>query len=362
MVDKVLMKGNHAIAEAAVRAGCQCYFGYPITPQSEIGEYLSAKMPEVGRVFTPAESEVAAINMLLGAGTTGTKAMTSSSSCGIALMQEGISYMAASQIPGVVVSVMRAGPGLGNITPSQGDYFQTVRGGGNGDYKVIALAPSTIQEAVELTYRAFYLSQKYKNPTFLLTDGILGQMMEPVEFKEYPYPELDVSDWALSGPQGRNPRWIGSIHMEEGGMEKNTHDLFTKYDIISQNEVMYESLYVDDADLVITAFGSAARIAKAAIKQARENGLKVGLFRPISLFPFPSKELNEIADNTKMFLDIEMNMGQMLQDVQLAVNGKCPIKFLGRPGGAIPKVSEIYEKIEEVMNDIKESNLTGSVR
>jgi len=362
VADKILMKGNHAIAEAAIRAGCQCYFGYPITPQSEIGEYLSAKLPDMGRVFVPAESELAAINMLLGAGTTGTKAMTSSSSCGVALMQEGISYMAASQIPGVIISVMRSGPGLGNITPSQGDYFQTVRGGGNGDYNVIALAPSTIQEAVDLTYKAFYLSQKYKSPTFILADGLLGQMMEPVEFKEYPYPNVDVTGWALSGAKDRDPRWIGSIFMEEFGVEKNINSLFDKYELISQNEVAYEALYLDDAELVITAFGSAARIAKSAIKQARDNGLKVGLFRPITLFPFPKKELNDLADNVKMFLDIEMNMGQMLEDVKLSVNGKRPVKFFGKAGGIIPSVSEIYDNIVESFEDIKSNNLTGSVR
>lgn len=353
MADKILMKGNHAIAEAAIRAGCQCFFGYPITPQSEIGEYLSAKMPEAGRVFTPAESEVAAINMLMGAGYTGIKAMTSSSSCGIALMQEGISYMAGSETPGVIISVMRAGPGLGNITPSQGDYFQTVKGGGNGDYKVIALAPSTIQEAIDLTYKAFYLSQKYKTPTFVLADGILGQMMEPVEFKEYPYPEIDNSNWALTGAKGRDPRWIGSIHMKEIAMENHVRDLFEKYDLIAKNETEYEALYIDDADLVITAFGSAARIAKAAIKQAREEGLKVGLFRPITLSPFPTEQLNVVADRAKIFLDIEMNMGQMLEDVKLSINGKCPVKFFGRPGGAIPGVTEIYEHIVETLNELK---------
>jgi len=361
MSNKVLMKGNHAIAEAAIKAGCQCYFGYPITPQSEIGEYLSAKLPALGRVFIPAESELAAINMVLGAGTTGTKAMTSSSSCGIALMQESMSYMAASQIPAVIISVMRAGPGLGNITPSQGDYFQTVKGGGNGDYKVIALAPSTIQEAVNLTYKAFYLSQKYRTPVIILADGILGQMMEPVEFMEYPYPEVNVHEWALSGAKNRDSRWIGSLHMDDCGMERNVHNLFIKYETISQNEVAYETLYVDDADLVITAFGSAARIAKSAVKQARENGIKVGLFRPISLLPFPKNELNEIASNAKVFLDIEMNMGQMLEDVQLAVNGKCPVRFFGKPSGSVPTVPEIYDKILEVMDDIKTNNLTGSI-
>ncbi len=226
MAEKILMKGNHAIAQAAINAGCQCYFGYPITPQSEIGEYLSLKMPEIGRVFVPAESEIAAINMLLGAGTTGTKAMTSSSSCAIALMQETISFMAGGEVPGVIISVMRSGPGLGHITPSQGDYLQTTRGGGNGDYRVIVLAPSTLQESVDLTYRAFYLSQKYRTPVFLLADGILGQMMEPVEFGEYPFPQISTEDWAVSGAKNRSSRWIGSLDVKEGSLEKKNYCLF----------------------------------------------------------------------------------------------------------------------------------------
>lgn len=352
MEDKVLIKGNYAIAEAAIKAGCQCYFGYPITPQSEIGEYFSNRMPELGRVFIPAESEVAAINMLLGAGYTGVKAMTSSSSCAMALKQETISYMAASEVPCVIVSVMRTGPGLGNISPSQGDYFQTVKGGGNGDYRVIVLAPSNIQEMVDYTYRAFYLSQKYKSPTFVLTDGMLGQMMEPVTFGKYPYPEVPNEDWILSGAKNRKPRWIGSIDMEEGALEQKVYKLFEKYDLIAQNETTYETLYTEDAELVITAFGSGARIAKAAVKKARENGYKVGLFRPITLFPFPEKELNKLADSTKIFLDIEMNMGQMLQDVKLAVNGKAPVNFFGRPSGIILSIEEIYDKIIETVSEL----------
>ena len=353
MEDKILIKGNHAVAEASIRAGCQCYFGYPITPQSEIGEYLSAKLPEKGKVFIPAESELAAINMLLGAGSTGTRAMTSSSSCGIALKQEAISFMAGGEVPGVIVSVMRAGPGLGNITPSQSDYFQATRGGGNGDYRVPVLAPSSIQEMINLTYKTFHIAYKYRTPAMLLSDGLLGQMMEPVTFGEYPYPETPCDDWALSGAKDRKSRWIGSLDMREGALEKKAHHLFAKYDLIAKNELEYEEFLTDDAELVITAFGSAARIAKSAVKKARENGMKVGLFRPISLFPFPEKELNSISDTAKIILDIEMNMGQMIQDVKLAVNGKVPVKFFGRPGGVILSYEEIYEKIVETFSELK---------
>jgi 2-oxoglutarate/2-oxoacid ferredoxin oxidoreductase subunit alpha len=352
---KILMKGNHAIAEAAIRAGCQCYFGYPITPQSEIGEYLSGKLPELGRVFIPAESEIAAINMVLGAGATGVKAMTSSSSCGIALKQEGISFMAGGEVPGVIVNISRAGPGLGNITPAQGDYFQTVKGGGNGDYKVIVLAPSTVQEMVGCTYRAFYLSQKYRTPVIILADGTLGQMMEPVEFNDYPYPEIPTYGWAITGAKDREPRRIGSLDIGEGVLTKRVYRLFKKYELIAQNETSYEDYYLNDAELVITAFGSVARMAKAAIKKAREEGIKVGLLRPITLLPFPDEAINQAADTAHTFLDIEMNMGQMVQDVKIAVNGKANVKFLGKPGGAVFSVDEIYEKIKETVLHKKEA-------
>ena len=350
--EKVLLKGNHAIAKAALNAGCQCYFGYPITPQNEIGEYLSVEMPKMGRSFLQAESEVAAVNMLLGAAATGTRAMTSSSSLAIALMQEGLAYIAADNVPAVVVSVMRAGPALGYIFPSQGDYFQTVKGGGNGDYKTVTLAPSTVQEMIDYTYKSFHLAHKYRTLVFLLADGLLGQMMEPAVLYDYPYEDIDNSNWALDGAKNRAGRWIGSIDRTEDGLERRVLELFKKYDVIKQNEVEYETLYADDAELLVTAFGSVARIAKAAVKKARENGMKVGLFRPITLWPFPNNELNEISKGKKLVLDIEMNMGQMLEDVKIAVNGESKVDFYGRPAGYYFTPEEIYAEIEKVMKGL----------
>ncbi len=351
--EKVLLKGNHAIAHAAMNAGCQCYFGYPITPQNEIGELLSVEMPKKGRVFLQAESEVAAINMLLGAASTGTMAMTSSSSLAIALMQEGLSYIAADNIPAVVISVMRAGPALGYIFPSQGDYFQAVKGGGNGDYKTLTLAPSNVQEMIDYTYKAFYLAHKYKTLVFLLADGLLGQMMEPAVLYDYPYEQIDNSSWALDGAKGREGRWIGSIHRSEEVLHDKVMELFAKYDKIKENETEYEEMFTEDAELVITAFGSVARIAKAAVKKARDNGMKVGLFRPITLWPFPTDALNNCAKGKKLMLDIEMNMGQMLEDVKIAVNGETKVDFYGRPAGFYFTSDEIYEQIEKAMEGLK---------
>lgn len=345
---KVLVKGNEAIAQAAINAGCQCYFGYPITPQSEIGEYMGKHLPEMGRVFITAESELASINMVIGAGTTGTKAMTSSSSCGIALMQEAISAMCCAEVPGVIVSVMRGGPGLGNIAPAQGDYFQALKGGGNGDYKVIVLSPSTVQEAIDLTYRAFHIATKYRNPVMLLADGVLGQMMEPAEFGEYPYQDPDVTQWALDGANNRPARNIVSLHMPEGNMEALTNRIFEKYEQIAKNETTYEDYMLSDAKLVLTAFGSVARVAKAAVKKARDNGMKVGLFRPVTLFPFPDKDLHETAKKADMILDLELNKGQMLLDVRSAVFGACPVEFYGRPAGGLLTPDMIYNKIKEL--------------
>ena len=345
---KVLVKGNEAIAQAAINAGCQCYFGYPITPQSEIGEYMGKHLPEMGRVFITAESELASINMVIGAGTTGTKAMTSSSSCGIALMQEAISAMCCAEVPGVIVSVMRGGPGLGNIAPAQGDYFQALKGGGNGDYKVIVLSPSTVQEAIDLTYRAFHIAIKYRNPVMLLADGVLGQMMEPAEFGEYPYQDPDVTQWALDGANNRPARNIVSLHMPEGNMEALTNRIFEKYEQIAKNETTYEDYMLSDAKLVLTAFGSVARVAKAAVKKARDNGMKVGLFRPVTLFPFPDKDFQETDKKADMILDLELNKGQMLLDVRSAVFGACPVEFYGRPAGGLLTPDMIYNKIKEL--------------
>lgn len=353
---KQLLKGNYAIAQAAIEAGCQSYFGYPITPQSEIGEYLSTKMPELNRAFVASESEVAAINMLLGAGATGVKAMTSSSSCAVSLMQEGLSFIAGDEIPCVLVSVMRAGPGLGYIYPSQGDYFQTTKGGGNGDYKIVTFAPASVQECVDLTYKSFYVSQKYRTPVCLLADGMLGQMMEPAVVGSYPYEEIDQSDWALDGAKGREPRHIASIERDQETLRKRVEKLFEKYNRILENENIFEKYEIESAKLVITAFGSIARIAKAAVKKARKNGLKVGLFRPIMLNPFPEKIVAEIAQKVDCILDIELNCGQMLQDIKASIAGAAniPIKFYGRPAGVMMTVEEIYKQIENVYKEIVE--------
>lgn len=342
---KKLTKGNYAIAQAAINAGCECYFGYPITPQSEIGEFMSKEMPKLDRGYVSAESEVAAINMVLGACSTGAKAMTSSSSCAVALMQEGISYMAADELPAVLVSVMRAGPGLGYIYPSQGDYNQATIGGGDGDYKTIVLAPSTVQECVDLTYRAFYLAHKYRNPTILLADGLLGQMMEPIEESEYPYPEISNEDWALTGAQGRDCRAIYSLEPQEEVLVKKVKNLFEKYKKIEENEVDFEEFETQDAELIVVCFGSLARNAKSAVKECRKKGLKVGIFRPITLWPFPTKKLEDLAKTAKKFLTIEMNMGQMVKDVKVAVNGSSPVEFFGKPCGQWLSVEEIEEEI-----------------
>lgn len=346
---KVLMKGNYAIANAAVLAGCQCYFGYPITPQSEIGEFMSGKMQELGRAYVSAESELAAINMTIGACSTGVKAMTSSSSCAVSLMQEGLSYATSDQLPVVLVSVMRGGPGLGNIYPSQGDYFQATRGGGNGDYKLIVLAPATVQECADLTYKAFYLAQKYRNPTVLLADGLLGQMMEPVEFKQYPYPEIDNSSWKLTGVKGREPRIIRSYAPIAENQCVYLEKLFEKYRTIEENETEWEEIGTEDADIVLVSFGSTSRNVKTAAKICRQKGLKVGILRPITLFPFPSKRLNELAQKVKMFISVEVNMGQMLQDVRLAVNGKVPVELIHKGVGTPPAPEEIVKQIEELI-------------
>lgn len=356
---KVLVKGNEAIAQAAINAGCQCYFGYPITPQSEIGEYMGAHLPAMGRTFITAESELASINMVIGAGTTGTKAMTSSSSCGIALMQESISAMCCAEVPGVIVSVMRGGPGLGNIAPAQADYFQALKGGGNGDYKTIVLSPSTVQEAIDLTYRAFHLSLKYRNPVMILADGLLGQMMEPAEFGEYPYKDPDVSEWALNGADNRPARNVVSLHMPEGALEELTDRLFEKYERVAKEETTYEGFMLDDAKLVLTAFGSVGRIAKAAVLKARAKGLKVGLFRPVTLFPFPEQQLHEIAQKADMILDLELNKGQMLLDVRSAVFGACPVEFFGRTAGGLLTPDMILKKVEELYSKIDNKTEAG---
>lgn len=346
---KVLMKGNYAIANAAVMSGCQCYFGYPITPQSEIGEFMSGKMQELGRGYVSAESELAAINMVMGACSTGVKAMTSSSSCAVSLMQEALSYACSDELPVVLVSVMRGGPGLGNIYPSQGDYIQSTRGGGNGDYRTLVLAPSTVQECFDLTQKAFYLAHKYKNPTILLADGLLGQMMEPLEFKEYPYPEVDNSSWCLTGAKGRDGRIIRSYAPLADNQCKFLDRLFAKYKLIEENETEWEEQNTQDADILLVSFGSTARNVRTAAKICREKGLKVGTLRPITLFPFPNKRLQELAQSVKKIISVEVNMGQMVDDIRLAVNGKVPVELINKGVGTPPSPEEIVSRIEELI-------------
>ena len=343
---KKLIKGNYAIAQAAINAGCDGYFGYPITPQSEIGEFMSKKMPEHHRAYVNAESEVAAINMVLGAAATGAKAMTSSSSLAVALMQEALGYIAADELPAVLVSVMRAGPALGYIYPSQGDYNQATIGGANGDYRIMVLAPSTVQECFDLTYKSFYLAQKYRTPVILLADGLLGQMMEPVEFNDYPYPEIPNEDWALTGANGREPRGIYTLEPKEDVLNARVEKLFEKYKIIEENEQDFEEFMTEDAEIIITCFGSMTRNVKSAVKQCREDGLKVGMLRPISLYPFPVKKIQELSQKAEKFIDIEMNKGQMLRDVKLAVNGKTEIEFFGKAVGQWLSVEDIISKVK----------------
>lgn len=347
--EKVLIKGNYAIAQAAINAGCQCYFGYPITPQTEIGEYLSAKMQELGRGYVCAESELAAINMVIGAVSTGVKAMTSSSSCAVALMQEALSYACGDELPVVLVNVMRAGPGLGYIYPAQGDYNQSVYGGGNGDYKIIVLAPSTVQECIDYTYKSFYLAHKYRNPVILLADGLLGQMMEPASFGKYPYPEIDNSAWALTGAKNRTARAIYSLGADENKQIKRIEHIFKKFDLIAQQETDWEEFETEDAEIILTAFGSMTRNIKAAMKVLRQRGIKVGCLRPITLNPFPYNRIYELAKEGKDFIVVEMNMGQMFKDVKYAVNGKSEVKLVNRPVGEWLKVEEIVSAVEKIM-------------
>ena len=350
-MEKELLKGNIAIAKAALNCGCNCYFGYPITPQTEIGEYLSSEMQKRNLAYICAESEVAAINMCLGAASTGAKVMTSSSSCAVALMQEALSYASSDELPIVLVNVMRAGPGQGYIVPSQGDYNQATIGGGNGDYKTIVLSPSNVQECIDMTYRAFYLSQKYKNPTILLLDGLLGQMAEPASLKENPYPNIDNSNWILNGAKNRSSRKIHSLEPNSKKLEEHILNLQKKYRKLEENEVDFEEYQCEDAEIIITAFGTMGRIAKSVIDYFREKNIKLGLFRPKTLFPFPTKRLNELSKNAKLFLDLEMNCGQMLKDIELAVLKNSKVIFIGKPAGEWLKQNEIIESIKNILKE-----------
>jgi len=347
------MCGNEALAEAAIIAGVDAYFGYPITPQNEIPAYMSRRMPEEGRVFVQSESELAAINMVFGASATGKRAMTTSSSPGISLMQEGISYLAGAELPAVVVNVMRGGPGLGNIAPSQGDYFQATRGGGHGDYRTIVFGPSSVQELVDCMPLAFDLADEYRMTVVILADGILGQMMEPIVLEKKPQRKLPPKDWALTGAKGREQNIVRSLWLPEGALEKHNYKLQAKYEQVQKNEVICEQYEVDDAEIVVVAYGVAARIVRGAVNKAREEGIKVGWIRPVTLWPFPTEQISKAADELRIFLTVEMSCGQMVEDVKLAVAGKAPVVFYGRPGGGIPTVDEILDKIKQLTIPVK---------
>jgi 2-oxoglutarate ferredoxin oxidoreductase subunit alpha len=344
---RVLMKGNEAMAEAAVRAGCDAYFGYPITPQAELLEWMARRMPEEGRAFVQAESELGAINMALGAAATGARVLVSSSSPGISLMAEGMSYMAGAEIPMVLVNVMRGGPGLGGIGPSQADYFQATKGHGHGDYRVPVLAPSSIGEAIALMADAFELAEKYRTPVFFLTDGALGQAMEPVTLQFREPPRLPAA-WATSGAVDRPPRVLKSMHLEPEDLEIHNRHLQAKFAEISAREVRWASENLDDAELVIVAYGTSARVARTAIARAREDGLRAGLFRPITLWPFPSAALAAVSARTRGILVVEMSAGQMVEDVRLAVEGRIPVAFEGRTGGMVPTPGEVVEALRRL--------------
>ncbi|MCX6098548.1 MAG: 3-methyl-2-oxobutanoate dehydrogenase subunit VorB [Candidatus Bipolaricaulota bacterium] len=348
MRERHLLRGNEAIAESAIRAGCQCYFAYPITPQGELVEHMARNMPRLGRTFIQAESEVAAINMVYGAAAAGVRTMTSSSSPGISLKQEGISYLAGANLPAVIVNVVRGGPGLGNIAPSQCDYFQAVKGGGHGDYHMIVLGPSTVPEAGELTMLAFDLADRYRTPVMILADGLLGQMMEPVEL---PTPidmaSLPAKEWAATGARGREPNIILSFDLSPDNLKKMNLALQAKYAEIRKNEVRYEETETEDADIVIAAYGSTARIAKTVVRMARAEGIRLGLFRPITLWPYPYEPLRALADRVDTVLTVEMSAGQMWEDVRLAVAERANTPFYGEMGGIVPTPRGILTEVRK---------------
>lgn len=345
MGKKKLMKGNEAIAEAAVLAGCKTYFGYPITPASELIEYLSWRLPEAGGEFVQAESEVSAINMVFGSAATGVRTMTGTSSPGMSLKQEGLSYIAANELPCVIVNVQRSGPGLGGLGPAQGDYFQAVKGGGHGDYKIIVLAPSNVQEAIDLTQEAFNLADLYRNPVIVLTDGVLGQMMEAVEFEPIPAPELPAKDWVATGSDVRDGKRniVTSYYLDAEKFEQFVQHLRQKYELIEEKEQRYEAYMADDAEYFLVGFGTCGRVAKSTVQLARKEGIKLGLIRPITLWPFPTKAFEREA---KGYLTVELNLGQMVEDVRLAVNGRVPVEFYGRQGGLVPTPEELLEQFK----------------
>ena len=353
MSDVKLMKGNEALAEAAIRAGCRGYFGYPITPQSEILEYLAEEGRARGMIVLQAESEVASINMVYGAAGAGARVMTSSSSPGISLMQEGISYIASAELPCLIVNVSRGGPGLGTIQPSQGDYFQAVKGGGHGDYRLIVLAPSSVHEMADFVFDAFDLADKYRNPVMILADGALGQMMEKVAFREYnPSDHIVAKPWATTGkPKTRERNIITSLHIEPEKMEQINNRLQEKYRLIAEHETRCEHFQTEDAEYLLVAYGLAARIAQGAVEMARAQGIRAGLLRPVTLFPFPSAAIRKLSERVRGVLVVEMNAGQMIEDVRLAVEGRVGVRFYGRMGGIIPAPDEVLRALDRMVKE-----------
>ena len=348
MAEKVLMKGNEAIAEAAIRAGCRHYFGYPITPQTEIAAYMAKRMPKIGGTFLQAESEISAINMVYGVAGTGKRVMTSSSSPGVSLKQEGISYMAGADLPALIVNVQRGGPGLGGIQPSQSDYFQATKGGGHGDYHLIVLTPSSVQEMADLTALAFDLAEKYRMPTMLLADGTMGQMMEPVVLPE-PSESTTPKPWADTGTQcKRPPNIINSLYLVPEIREKTNLERYERYRQVEENEVRYESFMMDDAEYCVVAFGIAARVARSAVVTARQQGIRVGMIRPITVWPFPKEPLAKAAEQVKGFISVELSMGQMIEDVKLATQCRKPVVLCSRVGGVIPSPEQVLQTIQEM--------------
>jgi len=361
MAERTLMKGNEAVAEGAVRAGCRFFAGYPITPQNEIPEYMSWRLPEEGGTFIQAESEVAAINMLFGAASVGKRVMTSSSSPGISLKQEGISYCASAELPIFYTNVVRGGPGLGNIAPSQGDYFQATRGGGHGDYRVIVFAPKTVEEMANFPRICYELAFKYRIPTMVLADGILGQMMEPVTFDFDPIDpsNFKTPDWALRGSRPEERRVIKSYDLRPGKMEEWNFRLEKKYDEIRGKEPRYEAVNVEDADIILTGYGTAARVCESAMALGRNEGLKIGFIRPITLWPFPKNIFQELGDKVKKFFVVEMSLGQYYEDVQLSLNGKSEIYLHKRPAGGIPTGEEVLKLTREILSGEKAKLVAG---
>ena len=347
MAEKVLMKGNEAIAEAAIRAGCRHYFGYPITPQTEVAAYMAKRMPKIGGVFLQAESEVSAINMVYGVAGAGFRVMTSSSSPGISLKQEGISYIAGADLPALIVNVQRGGPGLGGIQPSQSDYFQATKGGGHGDYRLIVLTPESVQEMADMTALAFDLADKYRMPAMLLCDGTMGQMMEPVELPEEKVNVVE-KPWAVTGTENkREHNIINSLYLKPEILEEKNFERYERYKYIEENEARHESFMMDDAEICVAAYGIAARVAKNAVVAARKEGIKVGMIRPITVWPFPKKAFKEAADKVKSFISVELSMGQMIEDVALSIECKKPVTLCNRSGGMIPTPEQVLEAIRK---------------